>query len=131
MSAAVCLHVCVCVTIRLVWRTAAAESHDDGGEREASLHAVLPDALQDVEREVDVQITQEHDAVTILQEQTHTRIYTYITYLKKQKKQSLNLSRVWVKSVWMFRLRSLCMSRSRFVRTPADVHTRLIWGFKD
>lgn len=84
-----CLHVCVCVTIRLVWRTAAAESHDDGGEREASLHAVLPDALQDVEREVDVQITQEHDAVTILQEQTHTRLYIYITYLKKSQNNLL------------------------------------------
>lgn len=77
MSADVCLHacnvcVCVCVTIRLPWRTAAAESHDNGGKSKASLHAVLPDAFQDVEREVDVQITQEHDAVTILQEETQT-----------------------------------------------------------
>lgn len=48
-------------------RAAAAESHDDGREGEASLHAVLPDALQDVEREVDVQVAQEHDAVAVLQ----------------------------------------------------------------
>ncbi|KAF3854603.1 hypothetical protein F7725_022658 [Dissostichus mawsoni] len=59
----------VFVTIGLPWRTAAAESHDDGSESEASLHTVLPDALQDVEREVDVQITKEHNAVTILQEE--------------------------------------------------------------
>lgn len=49
-----------------MWRAAAAESHDDGSKGEASLHAVLPDALQDVEREVDVQIAQEHDAVAVL-----------------------------------------------------------------
>lgn len=52
-------------------RAAAAESHDDGREGEAPLHAVLPDALQDVEREVDVQITQEHDAVAVLQEEVN------------------------------------------------------------
>lgn len=55
------------ITIRLLWRTATAKSHDNGSKSKASLHAVLPDAFQDVEREVDVQITQEHDAVTILQ----------------------------------------------------------------
>ena len=69
-------------------RTAAAESHDDGGESEASLHAVLPDALQDVEREVDVQITQEHDAVTILQEETHTHVHFHCMFKKKKKKIS-------------------------------------------
>lgn len=57
---------CERVTIRLVWRAAAAESHDDGSECESSLHAVLPDAFQDVERKVDVEITQEHNAVTVL-----------------------------------------------------------------
>lgn len=56
----------VCVTIGLQWRASAAEPHDDGSESEASLHAVLPDALQDVQRKMDVQVTQEHDAVTIL-----------------------------------------------------------------
>lgn len=44
------------LTIGLLRRAAAAESHDDGREGEASLHAVLPDALQDVEGEVDVQV---------------------------------------------------------------------------
>lgn len=75
-----CDYSCVCVTIGLLWRTAAAESHDDGSESKASLHTVLPDALQDVEREVDVQITKEHNAVTILQEetQTNTLMHTFI-----------------------------------------------------
>lgn len=42
---------------------------------------MLPDALQDVEREVDVQITQEHNAVTILQrEKTH--MHTNICYME-------------------------------------------------
>lgn len=50
-------------------RAAAAESHDDGGEGESSLHTVLPDALQDVQREVDVQVAQEHDAVAVLREE--------------------------------------------------------------
>lgn len=54
-----------------MWRAAAAESHDDGREGQASLHAVLPDALQDVEREVDVQVAQEHDAVVVLLEETN------------------------------------------------------------
>lgn len=56
----------VCLTIRLLWRAAAAEPHDDGCESQASLHTVLPDALQDVEREVDVQVAQEHNAVAVL-----------------------------------------------------------------
>lgn len=55
-----------CLTIRLLWRAAAAEPHDDGRESQASLHTVFPDALQDVEREVDVQVAQEHNAVTVL-----------------------------------------------------------------
>ena len=71
---------CECVTIRLVWRTAAAEPHDDGSKSEASLDTVLPDAFQDVEREVDVQITEEHDAVTILQEETHTEVHIHYMY---------------------------------------------------
>lgn len=69
--------MCVHVTIRLMWRTAAAESHDNGSKSEASLHTVLPDAFQDVEREVDVQITQEHDAVTILQEENTKQRHTH------------------------------------------------------
>lgn len=56
-------------TIGLQRRASAAEPHDDGGESEASLHAVLPDALQDVERKMDVQVTQEHDAVAVLEEE--------------------------------------------------------------
>lgn len=62
---------CERLTIGLLRRAAAAESHDDGREGEASLHAVLPDALQDVEREVDVQVAQEHDAVAVLQEEVN------------------------------------------------------------
>ena len=64
--------VYLCLTIRLLWWTAAAESHDNRCKSKTSLHTVLPDALQDVEREVDMQITQEHNAVAILQEQTQT-----------------------------------------------------------
>lgn len=67
-----------CVTIRLQWGTAAAESHDNGSEGEAFLHTVLPDALQDVEREVDVQITEEHDAVAVLQEEGQTEHTRFI-----------------------------------------------------
>lgn len=57
---------CMCVTVGLLRRAAAAESHDDGSKSKASLHAVLPDAFQDVARKVDVQITQEYNAVTVL-----------------------------------------------------------------
>lgn len=60
----VCVHSCV--TIGLLRRATAAESHDDGSKSKAPLHAVLPDTFQDVEREVDVQIAEEHDAVAIL-----------------------------------------------------------------
>lgn len=67
-----------CVTIRLLWRTAAAESHDNGSKSKAPLHTVLPDAFQDVEREVDVQITKEHNAVTILQRETQTNTHVHI-----------------------------------------------------
>lgn len=35
---------------------------------------MLPDALQDVERKMDVQVTQEHDAVAILEEEAETRV---------------------------------------------------------
>ena len=62
----------------------------------------------------------------------HTRMYTFIACLKKKIKKNLLIFPVSRgKSVWMFRLRSLCMSWSRFVRTPADVHTRLIRALKD
>lgn len=57
---------CECLTIRLMWRASTAKSHDNGSKSESSLHAVLPDAFQDVERKVDVQITQEHNAVAVL-----------------------------------------------------------------
>lgn len=83
----------VFVTIGLPWRTAAAESHDDGSESEASLHTVLPDALQDVEREVDVQITKEHNAMTILQEEKkkHTNV-THTSTLKTITSKRRNTS---------------------------------------
>lgn len=71
----------VCVTIRLLGRTATAESHDNGSKSKASLHTVLPDAFQDVEREVDVQITQKHNAVTILQEETQTNTHAHPLHL--------------------------------------------------
>lgn len=82
MSTDVSLHVCVClcITIRLLWGTATAESHDNGSKSKASLHTVLPDAFQNVEREVDVQITQKHNAVTILQEETQTNTFTSDQY---------------------------------------------------
>lgn len=35
---------------------------------------MFPDALQDVERKVDVQVTQEHDAVAVLQEEAKTEV---------------------------------------------------------
>lgn len=35
---------------------------------------MLPDALQDVERKMDVQVTQEHDAVAVLEEEAETRV---------------------------------------------------------
>lgn len=63
-----CMSPCVCVTVGLLRRAATAESHDDGSKSKTSLHAVLPDAFQDVERKVDVQITQEYNAVTVLWE---------------------------------------------------------------
>lgn len=71
------------VTIRLQRRASAAEPHDDGSKSQASLHTVLPDALQDVERKVDVQVTQEHNAVTILQEGAKT--YVFMTWRQFEK----------------------------------------------
>lgn len=53
MSYTMIIRKCVCsypdvhlgVTIRLLGRTATAESHDNGSESKASLHTVLPDAF--------------------------------------------------------------------------------------
>lgn len=58
-----------------MWRASAAKSHDNGSKSESSLHAVLPDAFQDVERKVDVQITQEYNAVAVLWEETETETH--------------------------------------------------------
>lgn len=58
------------LTVGLQRRAATAESHHDGGKGQAALHAVFPDALQDVGGEVDVQVAQKHDAVAVLGEQT-------------------------------------------------------------
>lgn len=70
-----CSFPCKCVTVGLPRGASAAESHDDGSESQAPLHAVLPDALQDVERKVDVQVTQEHDAVAVLQEEAKAEVF--------------------------------------------------------
>ena len=66
-------YVCVC-TVGLQGGAATAQSHDDGGEGQTALHTVLSDALQDVGGEVDVQVTQEHDAVVVLATHTHAHV---------------------------------------------------------
>ena len=48
-------------------RGSTVKSHEDGGEGHVALHAVLPDAVQDGHGEVDVEVTQEHDAVVVLE----------------------------------------------------------------
>lgn len=54
------------LTIGLPGGAATAQPHDDGSVGQLPLHAVLPDAVQDIGREMDVQVTQEHDAVLVL-----------------------------------------------------------------
>lgn len=54
------------LTVGLPGGAAAAQPHDDGSVGQLALHAVLADAVQDVGREMDVQVAQEHDAVLVL-----------------------------------------------------------------
>src|SRR4029434_5397946 len=75
---AVCVCVCVCVCVVfydiVVLRcSSTVESHNNGCEGQPALHTVLPDALQQSGREVDVQVTPENYCVSCLtqHEQTH------------------------------------------------------------
>lgn len=61
------------LTVGLPWGAATAQPHDDGRVGQLPFHAVLPDAVQDVGGEVDVQVAQEHNAVPILRVGTDTR----------------------------------------------------------
>lgn len=60
------------LTVGLPRGAAAAQPHDDGRVGQLPLHAVLPDAVQDVGGEMDVQVAEEHDAVPVLREGTDT-----------------------------------------------------------
>lgn len=53
-------------TLGVPGRGSTVESHEDGCEGHVTLHNMLPDAVQDRHGEVDVQVTQEHNAVVIL-----------------------------------------------------------------
>lgn len=70
----------LCVTIRLQRRATTAQPHDDGSKRKASLHAVLPDAFQNVERKVDVQVTQKHNTVAVLEGNTTKSLFTIVAF---------------------------------------------------
>lgn len=59
--------LCICLTIRLQRWAPTVQSHDDGCESQSAFHTVFPNGLQDIVREVDVQVTQEHYAVTVLE----------------------------------------------------------------
>lgn len=60
------------LTVGLPWGAATAQPHDDGRVGQLPLHAVLPDAVQDIGREMDVQVAEEHDTVPVLWEGTDT-----------------------------------------------------------
>lgn len=53
--------------MRVPRRASTAQAHDHGREGQLALHTVLADAVQDVGREVDVQVTQEDDAAGVLE----------------------------------------------------------------
>lgn len=55
------------LTIRPLWGHPAVQPHDHGGKGHLALHAVLPDGINDSSWEVDVQVTQEDNAVRVLQ----------------------------------------------------------------
>lgn len=63
-------------TFGLRWRGATVQPQHDRRESHVSLHAVLPNRVDDGGREVDVKVTQKHNAVVILGIGTHIYGYT-------------------------------------------------------
>lgn len=54
------------LTLRPPGSGAAVQPHDHGGEGHLALHTVLPDGIDDSSWEVDVEVTEEDDAVRVL-----------------------------------------------------------------
>lgn len=65
-----------CFTFSLWWRGATVQPQHDWSKGHVSLHTVLPDHIDDGGREVNVKVTQKHNAVVILR--IRTRIYCSI-----------------------------------------------------
>lgn len=55
------------ITVGVPWRAPAAQAHDHRRKGQLALHTVLADAIQDIGREVDVQVAEENDAAGILE----------------------------------------------------------------
>lgn len=67
-------------TFGLWRRSAAVQPQHDWSESHESLHAVLPDGIDDGGREVDVKVAQKHNAVVILRKRTHLFSETPLTF---------------------------------------------------
>lgn len=55
-------------TFGIRWCSPAVQSKDYWSKGHVSLHAMLPDCINDGWREVDVKVTKKHNAVVILRE---------------------------------------------------------------
>lgn len=57
------------LTVGFLWRAPTAQSHDNGCIGQLSLHTVFPDAVQNIEGKVNVQVTKEYNTAAILRDE--------------------------------------------------------------